>query len=38
MFMCVQIKEAVPNTVEYAKSAPEKIGHLVGIWNLVNLF
>lgn len=30
MLMCVQIKEAVPNTVEYAKSAPEKIGHSVG--------
>ena len=30
MLTCAQIKEAVPNTVEYAKGDPEKIGHSVG--------
>ena len=29
MLTCAQIKEAVPNTVEYAKGDSEKIGHSV---------
>ena len=29
MLTCTQLQESVPNTVEYAKSSPEHIGHAV---------
>ena len=29
MLTCAQLQECVPNTVEYAKCAPERIGHAV---------
>jgi len=31
MLTCAQLQECVPNTVEYAKCAPERIGHTVSI-------
>lgn len=30
MLTCAQLQESVPDTVDYAKGAPEKIGHSVG--------
>ena len=29
MLTCAQLQEAVPNTVEFAKTSPENIGHAV---------
>ena len=34
MLTCAQLQEAVPNTVEYAKGAPEQIGHSVSDSNI----
>ena len=30
MLTCAQLQESVPDTVDHAKGAPEKIGHSVG--------
>ena len=32
MLTCAQLQESVPNTVEYAKCSPERIGHAVRIF------
>ena len=31
MLTCTQLQDSVPNTVEYAKSSPERIGHAVSV-------
>ncbi|XP_057316525.1 talin-2-like isoform X2 [Hydractinia symbiolongicarpus] len=37
MLTCAQLQEAIPNTVEYAKGAPEKIGHsVIKLANLID--
>ena len=38
MLTCTQLQDSVPNTVEYAKSSPERIGHAVSVAIIPYLF